>query len=234
MTSLSPKFIALVEGALTARTAEAAGRSFYDALLPYGILASFIRAYNAGNDPQSVYSRISPPGWEDIYEKEGFGDVNYLLREVRQRTAPFPWSAMTLINERERRLSRIVADLGFPDGLAVPCHGAGGYLGVVSLAFAGLPELSPDERGAIELASLVMHAQMLKLKPRALAAAPALTPRERDCIAFIAEGKTDWEISEVLAISRTTVITHVQNAKTKLGAATRSQAVAKCIAMNLI
>lgn len=236
MSAFSATAVALMEAALAADTAEAAGRVFYRALEPYGILASYVRAYRSGRGhPTTVYSRISPPGWEDIYEKEGFHDVNYLVREVHRRSEPFPWSDMSLINDKERRLARLLVDLGFPDGLAVPCHGAGGYLGVVSLAFSGLHELSPMERSAIELASLALHAHMRKLKGSGGDGdLPELSPRERDCIGFVAEGKTDGEISEILTVSRTTVITHVQNARLKLGAATRAEAVAKCISFGLI
>ena len=53
-----------------------------------------------------------------------------------------------------------------------------------------------------------------------------LTPRERECLKWIAAGKTDWEISLILNISEQTVHGYVQNALTKLNARTRAQAVA--------
>jgi DNA-binding CsgD family transcriptional regulator len=53
-----------------------------------------------------------------------------------------------------------------------------------------------------------------------------LTPRERECLEWVAGGKTDWEISQILSISEQTVHGYVQNAMTKLNARTRAQAVA--------
>src|ERR671935_117042 len=52
------------------------------------------------------------------------------------------------------------------------------------------------------------------------------TTREREVLALLATGATDGEIADVLGLSPATVQTHVRNAKTKLGARTRAQAVA--------
>lgn len=51
------------------------------------------------------------------------------------------------------------------------------------------------------------------------------TPRELEVIRWIAKGKSDWEIGEILFISRKTVNYHVERAKRKLRVATRTQAV---------
>lgn len=53
-----------------------------------------------------------------------------------------------------------------------------------------------------------------------------LTPRERDALTWVAEGKSDWEIAVILGLSRTTIRFHVDNARKKLGAVNRAQAVA--------
>ena len=60
------------------------------------------------------------------------------------------------------------------------------------------------------------------------------TSREREILALLATGATDNEIADILALSPATVQTHVRNAKTKLGARTRAQAVALAIAEGMI
>lgn len=52
-----------------------------------------------------------------------------------------------------------------------------------------------------------------------------LTPREKECLKWIAGGKTDREISVILKISENTVRSHVNNAMKKLKAVIRTQAV---------
>jgi DNA-binding CsgD family transcriptional regulator len=77
------------------------------------------------------------------------------------------------------------------------------------------------------MASLYLHAKWSELRPcRPEDPEGRLTPRERECLAWIASGKTDWEISQILAISRQTVHGYVQSALSRLGARTRAQAVA--------
>lgn len=61
------------------------------------------------------------------------------------------------------------------------------------------------------------------------AARAKLTEREITCLKWIAEGKSDWQIGVILSISAKTVNYHVENAKRKLGVATRIQAVVVAI-----
>lgn len=66
------------------------------------------------------------------------------------------------------------------------------------------------------------------------ARAPRLTPRERDVLRLLADGFSNEQIGERLAISGQTVRTHVQKAMDRLGAATRTQAVATALRASLI
>jgi PAS domain S-box-containing protein len=54
----------------------------------------------------------------------------------------------------------------------------------------------------------------------------ALTPREREVMTMLALGDTGAEIAEKLFISPETVRIHVRNARRRLGARTRAQAIA--------
>jgi DNA-binding CsgD family transcriptional regulator len=60
------------------------------------------------------------------------------------------------------------------------------------------------------------------------------TAREREVLALLAGGATDGQIATMLELSPATVQTHVRNAKAKLGAKTRAQAVALAIQRSLI
>jgi DNA-binding NarL/FixJ family response regulator len=61
-----------------------------------------------------------------------------------------------------------------------------------------------------------------------------LTQREVEMLTWAARGKTRDEIAEIVGISRRTVEYHLENARAKLGVATRIQAVVKAVAGNLI
>ncbi|HET7045599.1 MAG TPA: response regulator transcription factor [Gaiellaceae bacterium] len=61
-----------------------------------------------------------------------------------------------------------------------------------------------------------------------------LTPRELDVLALVAEGLSHEQIGERLGIGGETVRTHLRKASARLGAATRTQAVASAIRRGLI
>jgi len=57
-----------------------------------------------------------------------------------------------------------------------------------------------------------------------------LTERERDALGWVAEDKSDWEISVAFGVSETTVRFHVDKGRKKLGAVNRGLAVARLAA----
>lgn len=61
-----------------------------------------------------------------------------------------------------------------------------------------------------------------------------LSPRERECLTYLAGGLRPSEIADRLRISEKTLETYVRGAKTKLKASTRDSAVAKAMLFKLI
>ncbi len=62
----------------------------------------------------------------------------------------------------------------------------------------------------------------------------SLTPREREILLWIKEGKSTWEMSSILGITRDTVKFHLKNIFQKLNTSSRSQAVAVAIGNKVI
>ena len=90
-------------------------------------------------------------------------------------------------------------------------------------AKAGRPTLAP------EAAQVLIHAVT---KPPDLGF--DLTPRELEVLALLSEGLTNPEIAERLVVSRSTVKHHVRAILSKLGASSRTEAVALAIKHNLV
>jgi LuxR family quorum sensing-dependent transcriptional regulator len=235
MAALTSRTLELIDLASGATSAAEVGRSFFAALKPYGVRALWARSHASADGAGVVsYSRISPVGWEELYTERDFGQDNFLMHEIRRRVTPFRWSDGQLRSDKDREMVGSLADFSIDDGLAAPAHGPGGYVGVTSLGFERLEGLSPAERRAIGMAGLVLHLRMRELSPQPALQPPRLSPRERDCLAFVADGCSDWEIAERLGVAESTVITHVQGARRKLGARTRAQAVALALLAGLI
>jgi len=61
-----------------------------------------------------------------------------------------------------------------------------------------------------------------------------ITKREKECLYWVALGKTDEEIGKLLDIGKWTVVSHLKSAKFKLDCSNRSAAVARAIAAGII
>ncbi len=61
-----------------------------------------------------------------------------------------------------------------------------------------------------------------------------LNDREIETLTWVARGKTSAEIAEILSLAKRTVDFHIDNARMKLGVATRTQAAIKAVTGKLI
>jgi DNA-binding CsgD family transcriptional regulator len=62
----------------------------------------------------------------------------------------------------------------------------------------------------------------------------ALTKREMECLHWAVDGKTNWEISLILGVSKRTIIFHMQNVVVKLAAVNRQHAIAQAVSKGLV
>ncbi len=62
----------------------------------------------------------------------------------------------------------------------------------------------------------------------------ALNDREVEVLTWVARGKTSMEIGQILGLTKRTIDFHIDNAREKLGAATRTEAVVKAASGRLI
>ncbi len=93
-------------------------------------------------------------------------------------------------------------------------------------------DIGKKEETSLHMASIYFHAKLERLRAKNTppsSRTAQLTRRERECLSWVASGKTDWEISQILNIAEQTVHEYVQNALIKLNATTRAQAVAVAI-----
>jgi DNA-binding CsgD family transcriptional regulator len=99
------------------------------------------------------------------------------------------------------------------------------------------PELRLAKREISTLSSELVDAVKkgaLRPFPHSEAAASLLTPREREVLGWVAQGKSAWEIGQILNIAKRTVDEHVANAIKKLNAVNRVQAIAIAVRDGII
>jgi DNA-binding CsgD family transcriptional regulator len=130
------------------------------------------------------------------------------------------------------------AGVGLKNGISFPAHTATGESAMFSIAIDGKfpQQLNNEVTPFGQLFTAYLHEAVRRVFSQKFLPISKvhLTPREQECLLWSADGKTTWEISQILNISERTVIYHIQNSTSKLGVANRQQAVARAITSGLI
>lgn len=184
-----------------------------------------------------------PERWRKLYDERNYFDVDPIVRHCLRSVRPVIWDEFAGLEKNDaavREFMQQARDHGLKSGLSVPVHGGQGELAFFSVANSRPPdvmatslrELLPD----VHLFASHLHEAVRRLfeEGHFTLRPESLTQREQDCLLWSAEGKTAWEIAQILGIAERTVVFHLHNATQKLQATTRQQAVALAIAQGLI
>jgi len=176
-----------------------------------------------------------PQNWIARYLSRGYLSVDPTIRRVRAGGPAFYWR--DLVETRDdlaaQRVMDEAADFGLREGLTVSLLTLDGAAVGFSLA-GGQIEHNPRLKGMMTLVAAYALGQCFDLNQVPGAASAALTSREIDVLRWVAEGKSDRDIGEILSISEHTVDKYLRSAFAKLGAANRASVVAKAIRARLI
>jgi DNA-binding CsgD family transcriptional regulator len=182
-----------------------------------------------------------PEAWIAEYLENGYGDHDPIrlavslvsepitVTEIRAGAAGFLPSpeALAMLAAGEK--------FGCRDGLVVPVFGPHGYRGLVCY-FGSRDE--PDARERLFLHHLGLHAhhrlRELHMRDRLKEGPTALSAREVSVLRAARDGHRDATIAANLGVTVRTVRFHFENARRKLGTATRAEALARAMNLHLI
>ncbi len=112
--------------------------------------------------------------------------------------------------------------------------GASGYLLKAAPEEELLAGIRAVAAGEVALAPSVSRLLVQRAAAAAAAAPPALSPRELEVLALVAEGLSNRAIGERLFVGEATVKTHLLHAFVKLGVDDRTRAVTKAMELGLL
>jgi LuxR family transcriptional regulator, quorum-sensing system regulator BjaR1 len=179
-----------------------------------------------------------PKGWTEHYNKSNYYRDDPVAAWCRRTVNPFEWSEVPIDATRAPKAAEVMRaarDFGMKKGFLVPIMRGSGFQACVTMA-GERPDYEPAAKRTLHLISMYAHARCAAL----LGYGPdghrrhALTAREREVLAWTAEGKSSWEIGEILGLSERTVNWHAEQAKKKLDAVNRTQAVIKALRLGEI
>lgn len=189
-------------------------------------LARFFRSSGAA-DVAVLAGRFDQP-WAERYTAHDYASRDRIALELLLVARPYSWEEAM----RRRRVStdqiairEEARDFGLSDGLFFPIRQTDGSIAAVVLAGRS-PELDdPLLRTSAEMLSAYYAAEVQRLsRCDGGARCARLSPRQRECLAWVRMGKSSGVIAEILGISADTVEEHIAGACRKLGVRTRIQA----------
>jgi DNA-binding CsgD family transcriptional regulator len=175
-----------------------------------------------------LVSNRLPEEWLKVYNEKGYVHDDPGFRYAKTVVRPFRWFKEAPYDpEREPRAAEVVqlaGDFGALDGFVIPVASTAGRMGQIWFGGRTL-DLPAHQLPALHLMTIYAFDRILELHGSRPQHQARLTPREREILKLVANGKSNWEVGEALHISSRTVKEHIKHLCRKLGAITRTQAV---------
>ncbi|WP_027582185.1 autoinducer binding domain-containing protein [Bradyrhizobium sp. Ai1a-2] len=195
------------------------------------------------NGPKLISSY--PKSWTSHYFREGYHNIDPVLQEPRNTRRMFLWDgreARSAKSAKERRLFDDALSFKIRTGLTVRIPSSQNQFAAFTLAVddrsLGLDRFIETSQDMLERIGLTYHAHVNaarigRMSPEGQQGSP-LTQRERQCLAWISDGKTMQDIAELLGVSSRGVKYHLDNARRNLAALTLPHAVALALRQGLL
>lgn len=173
-----------------------------------------------------------PEQWRIRYAEAHHCDVDPVFQHALKRRLPTTWSeckeraeyggaskrALSVFDEAE--------EFELLDGFIMPALGTHRIPGGVT--FGGTrPDLRPEALLSLQTIGAYAYEALRRFAEGFPRVPPRLTKRELEVLRWSAEGKTAWEIGEILVMAERTVRTHQSNIKTKYRVASIVQAAVR-------
>lgn len=180
-----------------------------------------------------------PDDWKQYYASHKFHTVDPTLLLSARSIAPVDWKRFRN-HEGFERVFGPAREFGlFSQGLTVPVRGPFGDCGLLSVT----RECSETEWQGLkrqiigDLQSAAVHFHDAVMQDDSVARVmrlPRVSGREKEILQWVAAGKSQQDIGDILGISHRTVEVHLRSAREKLGALTTPQAIGRAIRLGYI
>lgn len=196
----------------------------------------------AGTNPVDgsihVYTNYPEP-WKDHYRDAGFHRLDPTILTASRSIAPVDWRRLKS-HGNFRKVFREAHDFGISElGVTIPVRGPYGDVGMLSVTrVCDAREWDGQMRHSLgDLQSAAVHLHDAAMRSDALShilRRPMLSTRETEILQWIAAGKSQLDVADILGISQRTVEVHLSSARDKLGALNTPQAVARAVGLGVI
>lgn len=198
------------------------------------------------SEPTVIIVNGYPLPWRENYVNKRYINIDPVVKHCCMFSTPILWSDIVknvAKSSPEYLLMQEAAECGLRRGVSFAIHAPQTSVGIFSVATANDTEDTTRQILAVlpegQLFGAYVHEAVFRLylsdcNKEMNTDEIYLSKRERECLLWIADGKTSAETAKILNIAEATVTFHLQNVTKKLGASNRVQAVVKAISSGLI
>ncbi|WP_315773499.1 MULTISPECIES: LuxR family transcriptional regulator [unclassified Bradyrhizobium] len=203
----------------------------------YGAL-NYEESVRLPEHPMPAIALNFPLDWRKHYFERKYHEIDPVVRRTAIHSRPFLWDHLLeqkQLQDGERLVLHESREAGLKHGMSVPLFGPSGRISVLSFA-SSFDDANPiRQMKHLHALACQFHVAFGELAPPAMGRkAIKLSPRERECLTWTAEGKSSWDIGIILKISENTINFHIKKAARKLGTNSRTVAVVRAIRLGLI
>lgn len=211
-------------------------------LRPYGLQHVVYHALRipAASISQSALVRTYPTDWISEYASRRYYNIDPVVIEAQRGIVPFDWRRGEQESKIVRRFFQKAEDAGIGrHGLTVPLRGALGERALFTVTSQCSDRDWRDLRllyvRDMQVIASYTHSRILSiLGIPAPSYGSRLSKREVECLQWAAAGKTVEDTGEILTLSASAVRLYLDSARHKLDSLTKTQAVARALALGLV
>ena len=182
----------------------------------------------------------TPRAYKDSFDSRQNGRSDPVMQHCKRQSVPIIWDQTTYVSRGMGDKWEEQASFGISNGVALALHMPEGRHFFIGVERDQPVPTDPGEltRVVADLQLFAVHAQdaavRILLPSLVDPTLPSLTPRELEALRWTMEGKTAWEVGDLLGIAERTAALHVNNATHKLGCVNKHQAVLKALRIGLL
>jgi DNA-binding CsgD family transcriptional regulator len=232
-----------IEEANNAKSTQEVARLFGEILKDYGydrFCYSLVTDHpSLGLDAGHGIVANYPEDWMAYYKANHYEKKDPVPQHAFETLRPFTWESIQQTRELKADAKRVMSEAreaGLLEGVAIPICGHNGELAGVGMA-SSTGGIRPDIGVLRKLRTLAMEFHLafteLEKKDRAVGNVH-LTSREKEILLWVAEGKSDSIIADIIGVSHAAIRFHLNNIFKKLNANERTLATVKAIRLGLI
>ena len=245
-TARSNRMMGLSDDLGAASTVEQAWSVYSNLMESFGaksaVYGFFPKTVGRSLSSEVIAMSSHPDEFNRLYLEEGYIDhdpfAQYVMVEDEKSIAWSDPRADRFRSAKSDLFRNAMRDFGVSVGLTIPVRDDTGWrLGGTGISFDFADDLAGAKSLAaitpkVEEAAMLFHARVQD--GDLLGQIFSLSPRERECLLWVAAGLTNKEIAFRLSLSDKTVELHIRNAIKRLRARNRTHAVARALIYGVI